>query len=187
MSVGGTVSDLGIENVLSISATFAVGESTVDVSVGGATLTGATLFTLGLSNVQASAGTGDFGISASGGDLGIAVLDAPAPTTGNNDSRYWLAVVGSGLAGTLDLGGGVSAAVADGAVAINVAGGDDPSGNPAAPLNWKSALSENGGGEFRSDTRPGSQHRAGRLGVVAGGDDRRRGALDRLADQPERV
>ncbi len=102
---------MSIDNLLSISATFAVGESTVDVSVGGMTLTGATLFTLALSNFQASVVAGGFGISVSGGDVGIAVLDAPMPATGTDDTRYWLAVVGSGLAGTLSLGGVVSASV----------------------------------------------------------------------------
>ena len=80
-------------------------DSTVSPTVGGSVLTDATLLTLGLSNIQVAAGGGGFGIGINGGDLGIAVLEAAAPATGT-DNRYWLAVVGSGLAGSLNLGNG---------------------------------------------------------------------------------
>ena len=48
--------------------------------------------------------------------------------------------MGSGLSGSLSLGSSVSASVANGAVAINQAGGTDPNGHAAAPLDWASAF-----------------------------------------------
>ncbi len=184
MSVSGTISSLNIDNIISGSATVAVGESTVDVSLGGTTtLTGATLFTLSLSNFQVSAGASGFGISVSGGDLGIAVLQPPAAT---NDTRYWLAVVANGLAGSLDLGGAVSASVQNGSVTINLAGGQDPSGNAATPLNWKSAISENGGANL-AQSSISAQHRAGGLGVAALDHDRRRDDCQRHARRSQHL
>ena len=133
-TVTGTLTDLNIDNALNLSATFAVSDQTVDARVGGATLTGATLLTIGLSGVTAATSSGGFGISVGGGSIGLAILEPAVPASGT-DSRYWLAVVASGLSGSLSLGG-VSASVQGVSVAINTQGGTDPNNNPAGPLNW---------------------------------------------------
>ena len=110
LSLSGTLASLDVFGTLTGSAGFSLSDSTVSPTVGGSVLTDATLLTLGLSNIQVAAGGGGFGIGINGGDLGIAVLEAPAPATGT-DNRYWLAVVGSGLSGSLILGTGLSATV----------------------------------------------------------------------------
>ncbi len=140
VAFGGTITGLGLDNILSISGSFAVSDSTVSPTVGSATLNNASLLTIGLNQFQAAAVAGGFGVSVSGGSLGLALLEPPAPPSGT-DTRYWLAVVGSGLAGSLSLGGNVSASVQNGAVAINQASGTDASGNAATPLDWATAFS----------------------------------------------
>ena len=123
----------------------------------GVTLTGATLLTVGLSNIQASVGAGGFGISVGSGDLGIAVLEPPVAPSGT-DSRYWLAITATNLSGTLTLGANVSASVTGGTVSINQASGTDPNGNPATPLNWTTSLDLNGDGQYGT---PADQVNAG--------------------------
>ena len=143
--MAGTLASLSIDGVITASASFALSESTVAVSLpNGVILTGATLLTVGLSHFV---GAGGFGVSFSGGALGIALLEPPAPATGT-DSRYWLAITASNLAGTLSLGAGVSASVQNGTVSINHAGGTDTSHNPATPINWTTSLDLNGDGQF---------------------------------------
>ena len=137
--LSGSLTSLNIFNVIAGSANFALSESTVDPVVGSATLTGATLLTLALSNLVASAGAGGFGVSITGGNLGIALLEAPKPQSGT-DSRFWLAAVGNGLAGSLALGGSVSASVSNLSVAINSAGGQDASNTPASPIDWNTVF-----------------------------------------------
>ncbi len=114
---------------------------------GNTTLNGATLLTLGLSGLTASAGSGGFGVSVGGGSIGVALLEPPAPASGT-DSRYWVAVMASGLSGSLSLGSSVSASVQNGAIAINQAGGTDPNGHAATPLNWAADLDLNDDGQF---------------------------------------
>ena len=97
---------------------------------------------MALSNLQASAGAGGFGVSITGGDLGIAVLEAPTPATGTDD-RYWIAVTGSGLAGSLSLGGSITATVSGLAVSIDTAGGTSSVSGAAAAIDWKSTFTPN--------------------------------------------
>ena len=54
----------------------------------------------------------------------------------------------SGLSGSLSLGSSVSASVQNGAIAINQAGGTDPNGHAATPLNWAADLDLNDDGQF---------------------------------------
>ncbi len=112
-SLSGSLANLDIANLINESwavtmpptaPAFALGESTVDVAFSGAgtpDLTGASLFTIGLTNFSASASKSGFGVSfgdsADAGDsLAIAVLEPAAPATGT-DSRYWLGISASGL------------------------------------------------------------------------------------------
>ena len=101
----------------------------MNVATAGSTLDGATLIQVGLSNIQASVVAGGFGLTVTGGDLGLAIITAPTPATGT-DSRYWIAVNGSGLAASLTLGG-VTASVQSLDLQVNQAGGTDASNNPA--------------------------------------------------------
>ncbi len=41
-------------------------------------------------------------------------------------------------------------------IAINAAGGNDPSSNPATPMNWKAAVSVNGGATYGAIVNPGA-------------------------------
>ncbi len=102
---------------------------------------------MGLSDLQAGTGTAGFGLTVSGGDIGIAVLEAPTPATGT-DTRYWLAVNGSNLAATLSLGGFLTAAVSNVTIEINQAGGTSSASGAAAPLDWTADLDLNGDGVF---------------------------------------
>ena len=141
-SLSGSLTGLNIFNVITGSAGFALSESTVSPTVGSSVLTGATLITLALSNLQASAGAGGFGVSITGGDIGIAVLEAPTPASGT-DNRYWIAVTGSSLAGSLSLGGSITATVSGLMVSIDTAGGTSSVGGAAAALDWKSTFAPN--------------------------------------------
>ncbi len=147
-AVGGSLINLNVYNVLSASASFSLTELTVGVSLdNGVTLSGASLLTIGLSGIQLAAGASGFGISLTSGDLAIALLEPPVAATGT-DSRYWLALAASNLAGTLSLGPDVSASVSGGTVTINQAGGADPNSTRAAPIDWTSSLDLNGDGQY---------------------------------------
>ena len=56
-AVSGTLSNLSIAGFISGSATFTVSERTINVTVGGVTLTGATLLTLGLGSLNLNVGS----------------------------------------------------------------------------------------------------------------------------------
>ncbi len=145
-ALSGNLTALNVFNILTGSATFVLTESKVSVVQGTTTLTGATLLTLGLSNLAASAGAGGFGVSVSGGDLGLAYIEAPKPATGT-DTRYWIAVTGANLAASLSLGANISAMISSISAQINQAGGTYTSGAsgaaavPAVPLNWQTQVS----------------------------------------------
>ena len=147
LAFGGSLTSLNIYNLITGSANFAISQTTVNAKIGGTTLTGATLLTVGLSDLQAGTGTAGFGLTVSGGDIGIAVLEAPMPATGT-DTRYWLAVDGSNLAATLSLGGFLTAAVSNVTIEINQAGGTSSASGAAAPLDWTADLDLNGDGVF---------------------------------------
>ncbi len=147
-ALSGTLSQLNVFNLIQGSASFAVQVNTgVTVTIpvlGGttATLTGATLFQVGLGNISASAGAGGFGLTVTGGNLGLAVVEPPTPASGT-DSRYWIDVVGNGLSASLTLGG-VSASVQSLTLQINQAGGVDPSNVAAIALDWGRPITSGG-------------------------------------------
>ena len=139
LAMSGSLTGLNVFNLIQGSANFALSDTGVNVATGGSTLDGATLIQVGLSNIQASVGAGGFGLTVTGGDLGLAIITAPAPATGT-DSRYWIAVNGSGLAASLALGG-VTASVQSLDLQVDRAGGTDASNNPAIALDWLTDVS----------------------------------------------
>ncbi len=139
LAMSGSLTSLNIFNLITGSANFALSDTTASVTTGGSTLAGATLITLGLSNLQAGVGAGGFGLTINGGNLGLAVIEAPTPATGT-DSRYWIDVVGNGLSASLSLGG-ISATATGVTLQLNQAGGQDAGGNPAVALNWQTQVS----------------------------------------------
>ena len=150
-SLSGSLTGLNVFNILTGSANFAVSESKVAVAVGTTKLAGATLLTVGLSNLSASASSGAFGLSVSGGDLGIALLERLPPLAAPRDNRYWIAVTATNLSASLNLGSNITATVSSITAQINQAGGRYASGStsiPATPLNWTTSLDLNGDGAF---------------------------------------
>ena len=96
----------------------------MSVSVGGTTLSGATLLALALNNLQAAAGSGGFGVAVTGGASDWRFSKPPAPTqSGATDSRSWVAVTGSNLSANLSLTANITASVANMSVAINESSG----------------------------------------------------------------
>ena len=144
VTLGGRLTNLNIFNLFKGSADFGISDiSPVTVTPPtGPQVTDGTLITVGLSNIVASAGTGGFGLSISGGDLGLAIIEPPAPAMGT-DSRYWIAVDATGIGASLNLGG-ISASVMSLGVQANQFGGTDASGNPTSELNWMSDITVNG-------------------------------------------
>ena len=88
-SVQGALTKLNIDNVVNASANFALSDQTVNPMAGGATLNGATLLTLGLSGLTASAGSGGFGVSVGGGSIGVALLEPARPASGRIRGTGW--------------------------------------------------------------------------------------------------
>ena len=93
-------------------------------------------------------------MTVAGGNLGLAVIEAPRPTSGI-DSRYWLAVIANSLSGTLTLGGSVSASVTR-ADRRDQRGRGTNGTNAARPVNWKAAVSTDGGGKLGAIIDPGA-------------------------------
>ena len=156
LAVSGSLTSLNIFNMLTGSANFALSQSTVNVAFNGtgpADLTGATLIQIGLSGLNATAGTGGFGVAVTGGDLGIAVLEPSDPGV---DGRHWVAVYGTGLSASLNLGSSISATLASVSVEINQAGGTGPDHAPATALNWAADLEPSGATTFGGTVNPGS-------------------------------
>ncbi len=139
-AMSGTLSELNLFNLIQGSANFAI-QVNQDVSVtipvtGGTTttLSGATLFQLGLGHISALVGAGGFGLNVTAGNLGIAVVEPPAPASGT-DSRYWIGVDANSLQANLALGG-VTASVQSLNLDLNQAGGVDPNNVAAIALDW---------------------------------------------------
>ena len=156
LAVSGSLTSLNIFNIITGSANFALSQSTVNVAFNGtgpADLTGATLIQIGLSGLNATAGTGGFGVAVTGGDLGIAVLEPSDPGV---DGRHWVAVYGTGLSASLNLGSSISATLASVSVQINQAGGTGPDHAPATALNWAADLELSGATTFGGTVNPGS-------------------------------
>ena len=146
LSLSGNLTSLNLFNVITGSAGFDLSESPIDSAAGAAvSLSGATLITVGLSNLAVNAASNGFGISISGGDLGIAVVEAPTPTeSGTTDNRYWIAADGSGFTASLLVGSFASATLTGLSVDINTSGGQMVSGGtttPATALDWATEFS----------------------------------------------
>ena len=144
LSLSGSLTNLNIFNVLTSSAVnFALGSTTVGLTQSATVLSGATLITVALSlgqNQSVIAGSAGFGVSVTGGNIGIAFVEPPRPT-GETDTRYWVAVDAAGLTASLNLSSSITATISNITVAINQAGGVGPGGTAAVPLNWLSSLS----------------------------------------------
>ena len=154
MLLTGSLTSLNVFNVISASAGFAISESTVSPTMA---LANSTLITVGLDNLSATAGAGGFGVSITGGDLGIAVLEPANPAMAGFQAD--IAVTGTDLAGALALGNSVSASVSGLAVGVNET--EDSSGNwsIANALNWNTT--------FSPAIDPVAEFRPRRLGVAA--------------------
>ena len=150
-AVSGTLSNLAIAGFVSGSATFTVSESTINVTVGGVTLTGATLLTLGLGSLNLNVGSASGPhFSITGGSLAIAALSAPTPGAGT-DTRSWLGVIGAITSASLVSGiPDVGLTVDDLTLRINEANGAYTNGSTvaAAALDWTTALDLNTNGTF---------------------------------------
>ena len=157
VSLSGELSSINIFNLIKGSWTTATNppelrspsrRSTCRSRVAPATLTGATLVTLALANLQASAGAGRFGVSVTGGAVGLAVLDAPS----GDGTAQWVAVDAANFSASLSLSANVTAALSGVSVTINQASGSyTPSGGSstaAQPLNWTADLDLTGDNQF---------------------------------------
>src|SRR5439155_7085555 len=117
------VTDINLFGALTGGVAFEVSRKAVDINVdggsfnpgGGVDLSGALLTTFGLSLDEAAPadpetlflrlGTPDYSLSVDDGSLAVALL-APADSS---DTRRWRAIRATGLRGSLDLGGFVTA------------------------------------------------------------------------------
>ena len=113
-----------------IAATFSLTSSTVDVDLGAPAddLTGASLFTLVLTDVDFAIGSAGAGLTVTDGDITVAALRAPGA-----DTRRWIAVSATNLAAGLTVPG-VELTVGDASIEVNRGLGG------AAPLNWTTAI-----------------------------------------------
>ena len=159
--VGGDVTNVNIFNLIIGSAAFALSRTTTNVSFTGSgnpSLVGASLVEVAFSGLDLSIGTGGFGLSITGGDIGIAAVTAPTPASGS-DSRYWLAVDATGITATLSMGSGFTATVSKLAVQINQAGGSYVNGattTAATPLDWTKDLDPKENGTYGTSIDPGT-------------------------------
>ncbi len=135
LAIGGNLATLNIFNLITGSAAFAISVSTVNIG-GTVNLDGATVLTLALSNLQLTVGVGSFGLSITGGNVGIAAVSAPAPTAPATDHRSWIAVDATGLSASIAFGTAVTASVASLSIQINNASGSSSVSGAASALNW---------------------------------------------------
>ena len=86
--VSGTLESLNIVNLITGSAQFAIGMSTINLSTGDGTpdLNGATLVTVALSNLNLQVGVGGYGMTLTGGTLGLAAI-TPGPIPAVNGAQ----------------------------------------------------------------------------------------------------
>ena len=99
-------------------------------------------------------GATGFGLEITGGELGIAAIEAPTPQSGT-DSRYWIAVDGMNLAATLAIGSSITATVSSLSIQLNQAGGTSSASGAATPLDWADDLDLAGNGTYGSLVNPG--------------------------------
>ena len=112
------------EDFIAGSADFEINRRMLDVNVGviytNAELPRASLLTIALTDFQAAVGSDEFGVSISGGSLAIALLapkqpkrTTPATPPTDDQTRRWIAVVGSGLTASVNGGDLFSASLTD--------------------------------------------------------------------------
>ena len=157
-AISGSLAQIKLFNLISGSADFAVSVSTTNVAFSGLgkpDLTGATLITLALSNLNIAVGATGFGLEITGGELGIAAIEAPTPQSGT-DSRYWIAVDGMNLAASLAIGSSITATVSSLSIQLNQAGGTSSASGAATPLDWADDLDLAGNGTYGSLVNPGA-------------------------------
>ncbi|MEL7087661.1 MAG: hypothetical protein AAGL98_04350, partial [Planctomycetota bacterium] len=147
---------LDIAGFVTGNADFALTQQVVNVDLtgnGAADLTGASLLTLGLVNLNLTAGAGDIALALTEGTLGIAIL-APAAVVGVADTRSFVAV--SSRVGNVDLQGvpEVTATFSDLSVDVNRASGLDAGGTAAAPIDWNTAIDLGADGSFSDIVDP---------------------------------
>src|SRR5204862_342756 len=119
LSVSGSLDTLNVADLVSGSAKFAVTKGLVDVTVDTGLLRNASLLTVSLSELHLKVGTDTVGVSLDGGSVKVAVLAAPVPTTPATDSRSWLAIDASEIAGSIHVGDVLTAALSHVAVQVN--------------------------------------------------------------------
>src|SRR5204863_413722 len=97
----------------------------------------ASLLTVSLSELHLKVGTDTVGVTLDGGSVKVAVLGAPAPTTPATDSRSWLAIDASEIAGSIHVGDVLTAALSHVAVQVNKASGffDADGAGTGTPVN----------------------------------------------------
>ena len=134
--VAGDLTGLDIAGLVSGSAHFEVKKQTIQVNQGGTT--SATLLTFGLSNLNLTVGTSSFGLTINAGSIAIAAITPTIAT----DTRRWLAVKGTELGASLNLGGLVTATLQHVTVSVNNFSGG------ATVLNWLTSLNLNGNATF---------------------------------------
>jgi hypothetical protein len=100
--VAGDLTNLNIADLVTGSAHFEVTKQTIHVNQGGSTA--ATLMPFGLSSLNLTVGTSTFGVT-----INSARRDRRDHATDNSRPRRWLAVRGTELGATLNLGGFVTA------------------------------------------------------------------------------
>ena len=154
-------------NLITGSAQFAIGMSTIDLSTGDGTpdLNNASLVTVALSALNLQVGVGGYGMTLTGGTLGLAAITpSPIPAVNGSpstatDNRLWLAVNGTitnGHAQPRAQHHGASASNVT--VQINQASGAytlNGSSTLAMPLDWTKDISLDGGDVRRQQQRGG--------------------------------
>jgi hypothetical protein len=169
--VAGQLDSLDIAGIVSGSAAFAISRRTVAVNLdtdnATAELIGATLFTVGLSDLQLRIGTADAGFAITDGVVAIATLSVPRATAPTTDTRSWTTIQASRLAGTLNVADLVTATLTDVRLDINRFAGQRVAGTtttPATVLNWTTAFDSTATGRSarRRPTRCSSRRSAPR-------------------------
>ena len=149
--VSGHLDSLVIGGFVHGSADFDLSKSLVGVHLTTENLANALLLTLGLSNLNLTVGDpAGVHLTVQSGTLSIAVLEAPAPSTGT-DTRTWLALQGS--VGTIGFFGvtGLDLTVSSLSLALNRASGARADGGSpvnAEALDWTTALDLNTNGQY---------------------------------------
>jgi hypothetical protein len=153
--VAGRLASLDIAGLVSGSANFEVVKRLVDVNLdgggfGAADLQGATLLAIGLTNLQLTVGTNDFGVRITGGNIRLATISPTIAPGAPADARSWLALQADSLSATIALGSLVTATVQDVALEINQAKAATAGGTPVY-LDWTTQVGTAAGSAFTAE------------------------------------